>query len=250
MDIQRLLEQVFNEKQAKVYLACLELGNAKIPSIAKKAELKRTTVYGLVDELVALGMLSYSTKGKTKLIRAQEPKALLEMLDNKKQALEKALPGLQELFGTAHIRPQLQFFEGREGVRRVYEDTLTCKEKKIYQIVKVQDFMAFPGGDFSRDYIRRRAAKGIEAFALHPKSGDVYDTTYGQESKEFLRHVRYLPPDVFHASMIMIYDDKVAMISTRQENFGCILQSKEFSATLRALFDFMWNLGSKEPEKA
>ena len=125
-----LLQAGLNEKQAKVYLACLELGNAKIPSIAKKAELKRTTVYGLVDELVALGMLSYSTKGKTKLIRAQEPKALLDMLDNKKQALERALPGLQELFGTAHIRPQLQFLKAVKAYGVYTKTRLRAKTKK------------------------------------------------------------------------------------------------------------------------
>ena len=55
------------------------------------------------------------------------------------------------------------------------------------------------------------------------------------------------PPDVFHASMIMLYDDKVAMISTRQENFGCILQSKEFSLTLRA-FSTLCGIWGKAPD--
>jgi hypothetical protein len=53
---------------------------------------------------------------------------------------------------------------------------------------------------------------------------------------------------VFYAAMIMIYDNRVAMISTQKENFGFILESKEFSSTLRSWFEFMWKLGSKDPE--
>ena len=48
--------------------------------------------------------------------------------------------------------------------------------------------------------------------------------------------------------MIMIYDNKVAMVSTKEENFGFIIESKEFSNTLGAYFDFMWGLGSREPD--
>ena len=61
------------EKQAKIYLACLELGQAKVPEIAKKAEIKRTTAYGILDELVSLGLVNYSQKNKQKLYRAGNP---------------------------------------------------------------------------------------------------------------------------------------------------------------------------------
>lgn len=43
MDIIASLRQFgLNEKQAKVYLACLELGSASVQKIAKKAGVERT----------------------------------------------------------------------------------------------------------------------------------------------------------------------------------------------------------------
>lgn len=237
------------EKQASIYAVCLELGVAKAPEIAKRANIKRTTTYGILDELVTMGLITENHKGRIKFYKAQNPESLLSMLDTRKQALETALPHLKTLFSGHHFRPQIQFFEGKEGVKRIYEDTLSCVSKKIYQVVRVKDFIDFPGGDFSEQYIKKRATKKITAYALHPKSGDLYNKIYGTASADLKRNVRYLPPSAFYASMIMIYDNKVAMISTKEENFGFIIESKQFSGTLKAYFQFMWGLGSKEPEE-
>ena len=41
--LEKILKNIgLNEKEAKIYLALLELGKSKVPEIAKKAELKRT----------------------------------------------------------------------------------------------------------------------------------------------------------------------------------------------------------------
>lgn len=237
-----------DEKQAKVYLACLELGKAKVPEIARRSGIKRTTAYGILDELTALGFVGSSTKGNIKYFSAADPKSLIDNLEEKKKEIQNILPGLEEIYASYNVRPLVQFFEEKEGVKKIFEDTLKCKEKKIRQIVRVKDFVEFVGRDYSADYIKKRAEKNIVAYALHPKSDDIHDNTYGEESEKWKRHVRYLPPVMFYASMIMIYDHKVVMISTKKENFGFIIESREFSNTLKAYFDFMWNAGSKNPE--
>lgn len=245
---QTLIKAGLTEKQAKVYLACLELGKTNVPEIARRSNLKRTTTYGIIDELIALGLISYSIRDKTRLLKVQDPEIILNTIDAKKKEIENILPHLENLFLTRNVRPRMQFFEGQEGIKRIYEDTLKCRSKKIYQIVRVKDFIEFPGGEFSKDYITKRIQKNITAYALHPKSGDIHNFLYGEKSEKLKREVRYLPQSMFYASMIMIYDNKVAMISTKAENFGFIIESKEFAKTLYVYFNFMWQAGSKEPE--
>lgn len=236
------------DKQAKVYLACLELGKAKTPEIAMRSGIKRTTTYGILDELVSLGLVNSAIKGKLKYFSASAPRSIIDNLEERKKEIQSILPGLEEIYASYNIRPLVQFFEGKEGVKKIFEDTLGCHEKKLYQIVKVKDFVEFVGKDYSAEYIRKRSEKNITAYSLHPKSGDTYDTIYGTKSEKWKRDVRYLPPSMFYASIIMIYDHKVVMISTKKENFGFIIESKEFTNTLKSYFDFMWNVGSKEPE--
>lgn len=243
-----LSKAIFTEKQARVYRACLEIGGGKVPEIAREAEIKRSTAYGILDELVKMGVVSVVSKGKQKAYRARDPKSLVDLLDEKKAQISRVLPKLSELFGAHHVKPRIQFFEGRNGVKIIYEDVLGCRSKKVSQIVKAKEHSDLLGEKFVKDYIHRRVAKGITAYDLHPKSGDVYDEERGVENLRLKRHVRYLPPNVFHAAMIMIYDNKVAMVSTQEEGFGFIIESREFSATLQGYFEFMWGLGSKGPE--
>ena len=73
---------------------------------------------------------------------------------------------------------------------------------------------------------------------------------YGENSERFKRHVRYLPPEMFSPAMLLLYDCKVAMIATAAENFGFIIESKEFFTLLSAWFEFLWLQGSREPERS
>ncbi len=243
-----LIAAGLDEKQANVYIACLELGPSKIPEIARQAKIKRTTAYGVVDELLSLDLISGSYKGKTKLYAAQDPAVVISLIEERRKKVAEAIPALSELFLTRHVRPKVRFFEGREGIKKIHEDILECKSKEVRQIVRVKDHIAALGETFTREYVNKRVARKITAYDLHPKSGDIYSDERGTESQKFKRHVLYLPPNVFYAAMIMIYDHKVAMVSTKEENFGFIIESKEFSNTLSAYFDFMWGLGSKEPD--
>jgi sugar-specific transcriptional regulator TrmB len=235
-------------KQAAVYEACLEAGASNVPDIARLANIKRTTAYGIIEELIGLGLLQSSYRGKRKLYAAQDPALMLDMLEEKKKRLAEVMPKLSDLFITRNVRPKITFFEGREGVRKIYDDLLECKSKQVKEIVRVRQHNEAVGDAFIKEFIKKRIARGIVTHNLHPKSGDIYTTERGMEDPKLKRYVRYLPPNIFYAAMIMIYDHKVAMISSKEEHFGFIIESKEFSNTLSAYFDFMWGLGSKEPD--
>jgi len=57
------LEKIgLSKKEAKVYLACLELSEATIGQISKKSGVKRTTVYDIVESLKEKSLISSSTK--------------------------------------------------------------------------------------------------------------------------------------------------------------------------------------------
>lgn len=243
-----LLAVGLTDKQAEVYLSCITHGAAKVPEIARRTELKRTTVYGIVDELVAMSLLLENYKGKTKEYTAQNPEELIHIMEEKSQLVAAQVSGLSDLFFTQHSNPKITSFAGREGLRKIYEDALKCKAKEIRQVVNVKDHVTVVGDAFIKDYIKRRVANGITAYDLHPKSGSIYTETRGTKNKDLKRKVRYLPPQIFHAAMIMIYDHKVAMISTKDENFGFLIESKEFANTIAAYFDFMWSIGSKTPD--
>ncbi len=46
-----------------------------------------------------------------------------------------------------------------------------------------------------------------------------------------------------------VYGNKVALLSTRQENFGMIIESDEFATHQRQLFEALWQISSPVEER-
>ena len=92
MEIEKVLEQLgLNEKEAKVYLACLQLGKAAVLLIAKKAALKRPNTYLILEALSAKKLISIVIEGKKKYYTAESPTKLLQLHELKKELLNQRI---------------------------------------------------------------------------------------------------------------------------------------------------------------
>ena len=56
------------------------------------------------------------------------------------------------------------------------------------------------------------------------------------------RKQRVAPSDCVFPSTIFIYDDKVAVFSSEQEKAAFVVQSEEFSQTIKMLFNSFWKV--------
>jgi len=123
MTIEKQLEQLgFNEKEAKVYLACLQLGQDTAWHISRKCGLKRSTTYFVLSELVERGLISVWKTKKATLFRAANPKKLFTQIKRKEETLTEIFPLLQSIYNFDEDRPNIQIFEGREGMRQIYAE--------------------------------------------------------------------------------------------------------------------------------
>ena len=53
-----------DEKEIKVYLACLQLGSATVQDLSVKSGVKRTNIYNFIDDMKQRGLLSETKIGK------------------------------------------------------------------------------------------------------------------------------------------------------------------------------------------
>lgn len=71
----KILQNIgLTEKEAKVYLACLELGPQPVSEIAKKARINRVTAYDILEKLLKKGLVNFVTKEKIKFFNATDPR--------------------------------------------------------------------------------------------------------------------------------------------------------------------------------
>ena len=129
-ELTRIIESSgFDPLGAKLYIAGLSLGSAPASSYAKKTGVNRVTAYNHLEELVNRGLFTVVRKRQGKEYAAVSPEEVALEARKNVDALNRVLPELRSLKGTKHRTPQVKFFHGWEGVKRVYEDTLTAESE-------------------------------------------------------------------------------------------------------------------------
>lgn len=251
-----LLEQIkkigFQDNEAKVYLALLELGRATVTEIGKATGMNRTTGYDILERLCLNGVANRTTVGKKHMYLAEPPIRLKQYLTNKKHTIENNLekldnflPDLRSLYKT-DLKPGIKFFEGRVGIKNIYADALTAKSP-IYSILDAEQYL--PEFDqFGKDHAKQRTAlkvKGRYLVRRSQKAQEFWDTTYkNKPAKQKITEYRWLDYDFAFspAAEVMIFDDKVIGVLFKPgENFAFEIQSESFANSLKVLFEIVWS---------
>lgn len=228
------------DKEAKVYLSCTELGTAVVSDIAHKAGINRVTAYDILEKLKQRGMVSYYTKKKIKYFSSIAPENLLEEFEKRTSDLRGVLPKFKTLTGEIN-HPRVRYFEGLEGIKAIYADTLSSKTEILNYSNSYEIRKQWP--TYDQDYVAKRAEKQIYLRGISPK--DKAGETVQSHDKEFHREMRLIPSDKFDfTNEINIYDDKVAIISFKDELIGMIIESIEITNSQRAIFDMCWQFAS------
>jgi len=232
----------FSEKEAVVYVALLELGKGTVRQISSKAGINRTTSYDILGSLSNKGLVTISGKEPKSEYAVEAPQAITTYLKKVAEQTaehikksEEIIPEL-ELLHAKQNRPRIRFYEGKEGLERVYEDTLTSSES-IRAYATIDDMhKALP--NYFPKYYKRRAGKNISIRAIVPETPAARERkTHDLEEK---REIAFVPSDKYYFSPeINIYDDKV-MIASWREKLGIIIESAEIADAMKKIFELAW----------
>src|SRR5438128_1840655 len=119
----KIIEKLgLSEKEAKVYMAGLKLGETSITDLARASFLKRSTTHLAAQHLIMLGLFSETLKGKRRIIAPVHPRRLLEIARLHANQIEDNLSELTALYNLPKEKPKIRVFEGIEGVRTVYRE--------------------------------------------------------------------------------------------------------------------------------
>lgn len=241
--VDNLLKQAgFLEKEIAVFFTLLEMGRGVVSEISRKAGINRTTGYVILDSLAGKGLISISGKEPKQEYMAESPENLAKYLNKlaKKQKniaeeINKMLPELISLYNVGD-RPKVRFYEGTEGLKQVYEDTLTATKSIVAYATFDDMHKALP--DYFPDYYKRRAKKGIFARGIAPATPLAFERL--KFGKEEARELALIPSHKYSFSPeINIYDNKV-MIASWKEKLGIIIESNEIADAMKKIFELAW----------
>lgn len=248
--LERELQKLgLSEKEAKVYLASLEIGPSTVQVIARKAGVNRSTTYVMIELLIKKGLMSSFERGKKRFFTAESPDRFMSLLfkeeaeiKEKTKSLEEILPELRAIFALAEEKPKVKFFEGHEGLKAIQEDILKTKFDSFEEFIALDEcYRILP---VEKDSLRQKVIEKVRNLSHRL----IYTSAKGKflPSKENGFERRYIPIEKFpFTTEIDIYGNKVALISCKGKITGVIIENKEISESLRTIFNLAWEAAEK-----
>ena len=184
-----------SKSEADVYISALQLGRSLPAVLAKKSGVKRPTLYKILPRLKDLGLISETVLGKRRYLVAEDPESYLERKQGELEGFEDAVPGLRLLLNTATIKPKIVFYEGIEGIRKLYMDNLKEKQPilEFVSLEKIHPEIEFHSSNY---YIPQRINRKIPIKIIVSGATESTSIKLGNESWA-LREVRTVPKDKF-----------------------------------------------------
>lgn len=233
------------EKEAKVYLACLELGETTASEIATHTGVNRATTYAILEALKNNGLISSFEKGKKTYFVAESPEQLKSRLKIEEESLkgrlanlQKVFPLLQRLYEAKGERPHVRFFEGEEGVAAIRRDILRSRPKRIDFIVPLDEsYRFFPPRPEDHRAMMKKRLQAIEWRVIYTsEQGPILPDREKAFQRKFVE-----PKQLSIATEIVLYGNKAALVAYKQKLIGVILEDEVIVSSLRAIFEFMWH---------
>lgn len=244
----QFLEQIgLSKDQASVYEAIIIAGTIPARVICQKVGLKRGLTYKVIDQLIGLGLIEKREEnGKITLFRSTHPSKLNEILEKRQQEVKNAeislnsvLPSLVSNYNLTAGKPNVQFFEGMEGVKKVLDDSLSA-QNEIYSYADIESIEKYIHS-INEEYVKKRDKFNIKKKAI------LLDTPFARQFlKDYHRQItdiRLIKNDdqPFHTVMQM-YDNKISYITlSDKEMIGVIVEDPHIFAMHKYLFEFSWN---------
>lgn len=236
------LQQIgLTEKEAKVYMAAIELGKASAQEISTKAHIKRPTTYFTIDQLMQKGLMSSVYEGKKQFFMAENPerledvfKARQDELKRQGEKLGKLVPDLKRLRPKNKDVPVVKYYIGKEGARSMVKDLLKFSGDEAWIAYPHDTVKAMFSSEELREMRFNRIQKEARAKALYTSSGNPILDNPSTEHVKLNGDNLKLPAD------IAVYGNYTRLTSFSDDVFGVVIEDKDIAESMKTLFKLAW----------
>lgn len=241
--------------EANAYIHLLEAGHTTAGILAKQLNTPRPTVYGILDRLHQMGLVTQTINMEgVKVFSAEPPEKISILFDQKIVELKKHQDVYKELLEeirnsslSSLTTPSFQLFQGEDALRHALKDMLLYRNIETYSFWPIRTMLDMLSPEFFEYLNKERIKNNLYTKAIWPSSQIVSTTEYpylgGGESHK--REIRIAPPQINFSMGYWLYANKAAFISSRKESVGFIVESTELVEMLLVQHTLVW--GQSKP---
>jgi HTH-type transcriptional regulator, sugar sensing transcriptional regulator len=225
------------DKEAKVYLALLELGEGNVTKIAQKTGLKRAITYIVLDRLMQRGYASKTGRGKVLRFTAADPLQLFNSEQTRLSNFKFMLPLMRSLYNTPKAKPRFNYFEGKEAILTVYAEISRFPTARfISSIGRLNSFVPEEVERWQNEY--ESVTKHHQS--MHLLTDTPADRNFAKIISGHSQQFRLLPKDTSLDMDFSIYGEKVAITSIGDPLFVVVIESLALARSITTLFELLW----------
>lgn len=232
----------FSEKKASVYLTLVRFGEMSASQVAKRANLKRTTVYNILPELLNEGYIAKTKTSGNTVYFVNKVEDLERFFNEKKNRVTALVSELKKSVGSFDFQPKISIYEGVGGMKKYYQDIIDSVKpgENILTFINSDTLDFFVPEKLVKHYVDQRIKKRVQNLIISPP-GEVF-TTWNESASSELRQMKMVQfPYSDFSGDLKIYGNKISLISYKENFFALTIESKELSILHRSMFYIMWN---------
>lgn len=226
-----------SDKEIAIYLVLLQNGNSNAPFLAKKIEIKRTTIYPILEKLVSQGLIKTYEQGKKKIFEAIKPERLSRLYERKIMSLNDIIPYLNSLSKEEHKVYGVRFIKSKQELKYFYDEILEEYKNKEYYIIGSAQSWINTDRKYFLNFRRKRANNNTKVKLLLSSDSQ---TEEGQNDASLLRSYKYLPEKYKFRSTIDIFKDKIAIVGPDVDALCVIIEVPAMTDVFRSIFEILW----------
>ncbi len=229
------------EKEAKVYLCLLGMGEALASEAAAKTNIARQLIYDLFERLIELGLVSFVIKDNKKYFKAAPPEQLISILKEKERSLQEAMPELKKIEAfEEHKTPKIEVYEGVEGMKTILNDILrTEKNELIVYGSSKSSFEVMP--IFMENWHNRRIKQKLAVRIIYNETKETLKRIKKHKDTLKLMETQFMPVKALTPTATLIYGNKIALtVWLKNEPYATLIESKELKEMHKDYFEAIW----------
>ncbi|MDO8260957.1 MAG: helix-turn-helix domain-containing protein [Candidatus Magasanikbacteria bacterium] len=230
-----------NEKERAIYFSLLARGRSTISPIATELNYPLTTVQSIAERLSGKGLVSVGKNKTRHYYEANDPVELKSILEQQIKEVSGIIPMLKKIKGNEMTDSKVKVYY-RERVSSIFQEALKAKNKMIYEIVSAEDFQQVIGEKFH--FSKRRIENNVRLKSLRVEAKEIKKYSKRIHERE-LREAKFLPAEMNFRGSIMIWDNTVAIFSTKNEGVAVTIESAVISEMLKQMFEILWSFGRR-----
>ncbi|XLQ20569.1 MAG: TrmB family transcriptional regulator [Candidatus Moraniibacteriota bacterium] len=231
-----------SEKEAKVYLALLELGQASAYRVAQKSGVKKPTTYVLLDELRKKELVIKMPGDATQMFIAKSPE---EFFASARYRVNNAIESLPEILSVMKKQNKVRtmYFEGINGLKQaLWHEMKSNAGGELIGFYAKAENMSKELYDLTWKWAEDTKKYDISLRGFVPTHDTVTD--YRKADKKYNREMRPLPyEDYSSETSLDVMNDFVRIIDLTADNpQAIIIENERMAKMVRQIFEMMWKL--------